>query len=86
MPGVCATIIIVGQLHVEAHVIRQRTQVLHQGVELPHQQDARLLGVATRQRRQLVVVVIVAAGAERKGGGINTNLLTQVFYQGTRVL
>lgn len=43
---VCVTIVIVSQLHVEADVVWQRTQVLHQSVELPHQQDAGLLGVS----------------------------------------
>lgn len=51
----CVTIVVVSQLHVEADAVRQRTQVLHQSVELPHQQDAGLLGVAT-WHRQLVVV------------------------------
>lgn len=43
----CVTIVVVSQLHVQADAVRQRTQVLHQSVELPHQQDAGLLGVAT---------------------------------------
>lgn len=43
---VCVTIVIVNQLHVEGDAVWQRTQVLHQSVELPHQQDAGLLGVA----------------------------------------
>lgn len=44
------TLLVVGQLHVEGDAVRQRTQVLHQSVELPHQQDAGLLGVAAGQR------------------------------------
>lgn len=44
------TLLVVRQLHVEGDAVRQRTQVLHQSVELPHQQDARLLGVAAGHR------------------------------------
>ena len=39
------TLLVVRQLHVEEDAVWQRPQVLHQGVELPHQQDARLPGV-----------------------------------------
>ena len=61
------TILVVRQLHVEADVIWQRTQVLHQSVELPHQQDAGLLGVATcHGRHVVVVVVVVVAGTKIK--------------------
>lgn len=44
----CLTIVIVSQLHVEADIVWQRTQILHQSVELPHQQDAGLPSVAAR--------------------------------------
>lgn len=44
---ISVTIIIVSQLHVEADVVWQRAQVLHQDVELPHQQDAGIPGVPT---------------------------------------
>lgn len=44
------TLLVVRQLHVEGDAVWQRTQVLHEGVELPHQQDARLPGVAARHR------------------------------------
>jgi len=42
------TFIIVGQVHTDADVVGQRAQVLHQHVELPHQQDAGLLSGAVR--------------------------------------
>lgn len=44
------TLLVVRQLHVEGDAVGQRAQVLHQSVELPHQQDARLLGVAAGHR------------------------------------
>ena len=58
--GGCAlwvTFVVVGQLHVEADVVWERTQVLHQCVQLPHQQDAGLLSVAARHGRHLAVGV-----------------------------
>lgn len=65
---VCATVVVVGQLHVEEDVVWQRTQVLHQCVELPYQQDAGLLGVTARHCWHLAVVVVVLAGSDRKQG------------------
>ena len=58
--GGCAlkiTFVVVGQLHVEADVVRERTQVLHQCVQLPHQQDTGLLSVAAHHGRHLAVVI-----------------------------
>lgn len=63
---VCVTVIIVRQLHVEAHAVGQGTQVLHQSVKLPHQQHAGLLGVATGHGH------LAAVDAERKQTGGQT--------------
>lgn len=73
---VCVTIIIVRQLHVEAHAVGQGTQVLHQSVKLPHQQHAGLLGVATGHGH------LVAVDAERKetGGQMVHPLVAQVRF------
>lgn len=47
------TLLVERQLHVEGDAVGQRTQVLHERVELPHQQDAGLPGVPARQRHLL---------------------------------
>lgn len=64
MQGI-VTVIIVCQLHVEADAVGQRPQVLHQSVELPHQQDAGLLGVTAGHRH---LVVSTDADKERRAG------------------
>lgn len=64
------TLLVVRQLHVEGDAVGQRTQVLHERVELPHQQDAGLPGVPARQRHLVAGndQVLESSETSRKAG------------------